>query len=120
MTGGADDSPDWRRHFRSKDKRRKLVNRFKDAKDPFRIVIVRDIWLTGFAAPCLHTMYADKPMQGHGFIRQLVSKAMTTEGPAIDVLTAAEFPVLSGAVKDTSKQAIFWAVVFISARVEFL
>ncbi len=50
----------------SKDKRRKPANRFRDAKDPFRIVIVRDMWLTSFDAPCLHTMYADKPMQGHG------------------------------------------------------
>ena len=41
-------------------------HRFKDTKDPFHIVIVRDMWLTGFDAPCLHTMYADKPMQGHG------------------------------------------------------
>ena len=44
------------------EKRHKLANRFKDSKDPFRIVIVRDMWLTGFDAPCLHTMYADKPM----------------------------------------------------------
>lgn len=49
----------------SKDKRRKLAYRFKDAGDPFRIVTVRDMWLTGFDAPCLHTIYADKPMQGH-------------------------------------------------------
>ena len=72
MTGSADDGPDWQPHIRSKDKRRKLANRFKDAKDPFRIVIVREgeaprhLWLTGFDAPCLHTMYADKSMQGHG------------------------------------------------------
>ena len=51
MTGSADDGPDWQPHIRSKDMRRKLVNRFKDAKDPFRIVIVRDMWLTGFDAP---------------------------------------------------------------------
>lgn len=56
----------WQPHIRNKDKRRKLANRFKDSRDPFRIVIVRDMWLTGFDAPCLHTMYADKPMQGHG------------------------------------------------------
>lgn len=48
MTGSADDGPDWQPHIRNKDKRRKLANRFKDAKDPFRIVIVRDMWLTGF------------------------------------------------------------------------
>ena len=71
MTGSADDGPDWQPHIRSKDKRRKLANRFKDSKDPFRIVIVRDMWLTGFDAPCLHTMYADKPMRGHGLMQAI-------------------------------------------------
>jgi len=71
MTGSADDGPEWQPHIRSKDKRRKLANRFKDSKDPFRIVIVRDMWLTGFDAPCLHTMYADKPMQGHGLMQAI-------------------------------------------------
>jgi type I restriction enzyme R subunit len=71
MTGSADDGPDWQPHIRNKDKRRKLANRFKDAKDPFRIVIVRDMWLTGFDAPSLHTMYADKPMQGHGLMQAI-------------------------------------------------
>jgi type I restriction enzyme R subunit len=71
MTGSAADGPAWQPHIRSKDKRRALANRFKDAKDPFRIVIVRDMWLTGFDAPCLHTMYADKPMQGHGLMQAI-------------------------------------------------
>ena len=71
MTGSADDGPAWQRHIRSKDKRRRLANRFKDSRDPFRIVIVRDMWLTGFDAPCLHTMYADKPMQGHGLMQAI-------------------------------------------------
>jgi type I restriction enzyme R subunit len=71
MTGSADDGPDWQPHIRNKDKRRKLANRFKDSKDPFRIVIVRDMWLTGFDAPCLHTMYVDKPMQGHGLMQAI-------------------------------------------------
>ena len=65
MTGSAEDGPEWQRHIGNKEKRRKLANRFKDSKDPFKIVIVRDMWLTGFDAPCLNTMYADKPMQGH-------------------------------------------------------
>ena len=69
MTGSADDGPAWQPHIRNKDKRRKLANRFKDSKDPFRIV--RDMWLTGFDAPCLHTMYADKPMQGHGLMQAI-------------------------------------------------
>jgi type I restriction enzyme R subunit len=71
MTGSADDGPAWQSHIRNKEKRRKLANRFKDSKDPFRIVIVRDMWLTGFDAPCLHTMYADKPMQGHGLMQAI-------------------------------------------------
>ncbi len=71
MTGSADDGPDWQPHIRNKLKRRNLATRFKDSKDPFRIVIVRDMWLTGFDAPCLHTMYADKPMQGHGLMQAI-------------------------------------------------
>jgi type I restriction enzyme, R subunit len=71
MTGSAEDGPVWQKHIRSKEARRKLANRFKDAKDPFRIVIVRDMWLTGFDAPCLHTMYVDKPMQGHGLMQAI-------------------------------------------------
>jgi len=71
MTGSADDGPDWQPHIRNKKKRRKLANRFKDSKDPFKIVIVRDMWLTGFDAPCLHTMYADKPMKGHGLMQAI-------------------------------------------------
>jgi hypothetical protein len=51
--------------------RRKLAHRFKAANDPFKIVIVRDMWLTGFDAPCLHTMYLDKPMQGHGLMQAI-------------------------------------------------
>ena len=71
MTGSADDGPEWQPHIRNKEKRRKLAKRFKLSKDPFRIVIVRDMWLTGFDAPCLHTMYADKPMQGHGLMQAI-------------------------------------------------
>ena len=48
-----------------------MVSRFKDAKAPFCIVIVRDMWLTGFHAPCLPTMYADKPLQGHGLMQAI-------------------------------------------------
>ncbi len=71
MTGSADDGPAWQPHIRNKARRRDLANRFKDSKDPFRIVIVRDMWLTGFDAPCLHTMYADKPMRGHGLMQAI-------------------------------------------------
>jgi type I restriction enzyme R subunit len=71
MTGSAEDGPDWQPHIRNKQRRRELANRFKDAKAPFRIVIVRDMWLTGFDAPCLHTMYADKPMRSHGLMQAI-------------------------------------------------
>ncbi|MCR9291857.1 MAG: type I restriction endonuclease subunit R [bacterium] len=71
MTGSASDPLDWQKHIRNKAKRKELASRFKDPKDPFRIVIVRDMWLTGFDAPCLHTMYADKPMQGHGLMQAI-------------------------------------------------
>ncbi len=71
MTGSAEDGPAWQPHIRNKDKRRVLANRFKNSRDPFRIVIVRDMWLTGFDAPCLHTMYADKLMRGHGLMQAI-------------------------------------------------
>ncbi len=71
MTGSADDGADWQPHIRSKLRRKALATRFKDTKDSFRIVIVRDMWLTGFDAPCLHTMYADKPMRGHGLMQAI-------------------------------------------------
>jgi len=71
MTGSADDGPDWQPHIRNKTRRRELATRFKDSKDPFRIVIVRDMWLTGFDAPCLSTMYADKPMRSHGLMQAI-------------------------------------------------
>ncbi len=71
MTGSATDGPEWQPHIRTKERRRELATRFKDSKDPFRIVIVRDMWLTGFDAPCLHTMYVDKPMRGHGLMQAI-------------------------------------------------
>ncbi len=71
MTGSAEDGPEWQKHIGNKQRRRDLANQFKDAKNPFKIVIVRDMWLTGFDAPCLHTMYADKPMQGHGLMQAI-------------------------------------------------
>ncbi|MHB1581916.1 MAG: type I restriction endonuclease subunit R [Acidithiobacillus sp.] len=71
MTGSADDGPEWQPHIRNKTRRRTLATRFKDSNDPFRIVIVRDMWLTGFDAPCLSTMYVDKPMRGHGLMQAI-------------------------------------------------
>ena len=71
MTGSATDPLDWQSHIRNKARRQDLALRFKEPGDPFRIVIVRDMWLTGFDAPCLHTMYVDKPMRGHGLMQAI-------------------------------------------------
>ena len=71
MTGSASDPPEWQRHIRSKGQREALAKRFRDPDDPFRIAIVRDMWLTGFDAPALHTMYVDKPMRGHGLMQAI-------------------------------------------------
>ena len=71
MTGSASDPADWQQHIRNKPRREKLADRFRDPSDPFKIVIVRDMWLTGFDAPSLHTMYVDKPMRGHGLMQAI-------------------------------------------------
>ena len=71
MTGSATDPLDWQPHIKNKPRREALANRFRRADDPFRIVIVRDMWLTGFDAPSLHTMYVDKPMRGHGLMQAI-------------------------------------------------
>jgi type I restriction enzyme R subunit len=71
MTGNATDPLDWQKHVRTKARREELAKRFKNPDDPFKIVIVRDMWLTGFDVPPLHTMYLDKPMQGHGLMQAI-------------------------------------------------
>jgi len=71
MTGSASDPLDWQRHIRSKPRREALAMRFKDPRDPFSMVIIRDMWLTGFDAPSLHTMYVDKPMRDHGLMQAI-------------------------------------------------
>jgi type I restriction enzyme R subunit len=71
MTGSAADPLDWQEHIRNKPRREALANRFRDPADPLRMVIVRDMWLTGFDAPSLHTMYIDKPMRGHGLMQAI-------------------------------------------------
>lgn len=71
MTGSASDPPSYQPHVRNKDRREFIKKRMKDPADPLKLVIVRDMWLTGFDAPCLHTMYIDKPMRGHGLIQAI-------------------------------------------------
>ena len=71
MTGAASDPVDWQPHIRNKPRREALAKRFRDPNDPLQIVLVRDMWLTGFDAPSLHTMYVDKPMRGHGLMQAI-------------------------------------------------
>ncbi|GBD26327.1 Type I restriction enzyme EcoR124II R protein [bacterium HR30] len=71
MTGSASDPPDWQPHIRNKLRREALANRFRDPNDPLKVVIVRDMWLTGFDCPSLHTMYVDKPMRAHGLMQAI-------------------------------------------------
>jgi len=71
MTGSATDPVPWLQHTRNKDRRDKLADRFRNPADPFKIAIVRDMWLTGFDVPCLHTMYIDKPMRGHALMQAI-------------------------------------------------
>jgi len=71
MTGSATDPVEWQNHIRNKSRREALAKRFRKATDSFKLVILRDMWLTGFDAPSLHTMYADKPMRGHGLMQAI-------------------------------------------------
>jgi len=71
MTGAASDPQDWQQHIGNKARRDLLGKRARNPKDPLKLVIVRDMWLTGFDAPCMHTMYVDKPMQGHGLMQAI-------------------------------------------------
>ncbi len=71
MTGSASDDASWQEHIRTKPRRRDLGDRMKDPADPLKLAIVRDMWLTGFDAPSLHTMYIDKPMRSHGLMQAI-------------------------------------------------
>jgi type I restriction enzyme, R subunit len=71
MTGSASDPLDWQEHIRNKARRQTISNRLKDLQDPLKLIIVRDMLLTGFDAPPLHTMYIDKPMSGHNLMQAI-------------------------------------------------
>ncbi|MBN6064434.1 type I restriction endonuclease subunit R [Aggregatibacter actinomycetemcomitans] len=71
MTGSASDAPEMQKHVYSKPEKQTLERRFKDPSDPLKIVIVRDMWLTGFDVPCCNTMYLDKPMKGHNLMQAI-------------------------------------------------
>ncbi len=71
MTGAASDPVEWQQHIGNKTRRDLLAKRARDPQDALRLVIVRDMWLTGFDAPSMHTMYIDKPMRGHGLMQAI-------------------------------------------------
>lgn len=71
MTSASSDGPEMMKHSTSKDEKKDIAIRVKDPNDPLKLVIVRDMWLTGFDAPCLHTLYIDKPMKGHTLMQAI-------------------------------------------------
>jgi len=71
MTSSSSDPANWQQHHTTKQERKQLGERLKNPSDPLKLVIVRDMWLTGFDAPCLHTMYVDKPMRGHNLMQAI-------------------------------------------------
>ncbi len=71
MSGSASDDSKWQQHIRNRNQKEELAKRFKEPDDPLKLVIVRDMWLTGFDNPCLHTMYVDKPMRGHTLMQAI-------------------------------------------------
>jgi type I site-specific restriction-modification system R (restriction) subunit len=106
MTGSAADDLKMRPHIRSKKARKDLAKRFKKADDTFKLVIVRDMWLTGFDAPSLHTLYVDKPMQGHNLMQAIarVNRVFKDKpgGLIVDYLGIAE--QLKEALKDYTEK----------------
>ena len=81
MTGSSTDALNMQSHIRSKSRRKAIGDRLKNPTDPLKLVIVRDMWLTGFDAPCLHTLYVDKPMRGHNLMQAIARvNRVFTEG----------------------------------------
>ena len=106
MTGSASDPGYYQPHIRNKPRRKALADRFKDADDSLKLVIVRDMWLTGFDAPPLHTMYVDKPMHSHGLMQAIarVNRVFRDKpgGLVVDYLGIA--PDLQEAVQQYTQQ----------------
>jgi type I restriction enzyme R subunit len=95
MTGSASDPLEWQRHIRNKPRRKAVGERLKDPADSLKLVIVRDMWLTGFDAPCLHTLYVDKPMRAHNLMQAIarVNRVFTEDkagGLVVDYLGIAQ------------------------------
>lgn len=96
MTGSSADPQAFQPHLRSKEKRKAIGDRLKNPTDGLQLVIVRDMWLTGFDAPCMHTLYVDKPMRGHGLMQAIarVNRVFTEwkiGGLVVDYLGLAQF-----------------------------
>jgi type I restriction enzyme R subunit len=102
MTGSATDPLDWQQHIRNKARREHLAGRYRNPKEDFKLVIVRDMWLTGFDAPSMHTMYLDKPMKSHGLMQAIarVNRVFKDKpgGLVVDYLGLAD--QLKAAMKD--------------------
>jgi len=95
MTGSASDPLEWQQHIRNKPRRKAIGERLKDPKDEMKIVIARDMWLTGFDAPCLHTLCVDKPMRTHNLMQAIarVNRVFTEDkqgGLIVDYLGIAQ------------------------------
>ncbi|UBU61963.1 type I restriction endonuclease subunit R [Acidithiobacillus ferrooxidans] len=94
MTGSASDPIEWKPHIRSKAGNEAIADRLKDPEDPLEIVIVRDMWLTGFDAPALNTLYVDKPMRGHTLMQAIarVNRVFTNKsgGLVVDYIGIAQ------------------------------
>ncbi len=102
MTGSASDPLNFQPHIHSKKARDAIAKRLRNPNDPLKLVIVRDMWLTGFDAPCLHTMYIDKPMRGHNLMQAIarVNRVFGSKpgGLVVDYLGIAQD--LKNALKD--------------------
>ena len=99
MTGSASDASEMQKHVYSKQEKQTLERRFKDPNDPLKVVIVRDMWLTGFDAPCCNTMYLDKPMKGHNLMQAIArvnrvfrNKSRENGGLIVDYVGIADEP----------------------------
>lgn len=123
MTGSASDKALLRPHLYSKQVKKRLERRFKDPLDPLQLVIVRDMWLTGFDAPCVHTLYVDKPMKGHNLMQAIarVNRVFKDKqgGLVVDYIGIAselksalkDYTASKGRGKPTVDAAEAWAVL---------
>ncbi len=123
MTGSASDKALLRPHIYSAQVKKRLEKRFKDPADPLRLVIVRDMWLTGFDAPCVHTLYVDKPMRGHNLMQAIarVNRVFKDKqgGLVVDYIGIAnelksalkDYTASNGRGKPTVDAAEAWAVL---------